>query len=87
MKWEWKIESGSKLREAIDNFDGDTIKVAKQLLVVWEDIAKHQGIPLKSSTYPIRKKIKEGHATQDFIDKRLAELYDYCDAWRFFVAL
>lgn len=72
------------MREAIDN--GDNTKVAEYLVQAWEEIGKFERCSASKKTAPIIRKLKnKSDFSDEYLDKKLSEFYDYCDYQRYWV--
>lgn len=94
-KWKYTINSGSALREAIDN--EDTEQVVKCLLLCYKELSDKlsekdknwfgEGIEQEVYTLDYIDRMGVEDEDADEINNRLEEFYDLCDNVRAFVAL
>jgi len=85
-KWDYTLQSGKALRQAID--DEDVERVKENLKKCWEEI--HKQFPDDFDEYELEDKITEIDYSEDDIDEvdyQLDDLYDFCDAMSIWVEL
>ena len=82
MGWVKKLKSGLSLRKSVDNDDIES--TIKSLVLVWKEINTSLA---KAEVKRLEKKIESGSFTESYVNKKLAQLYNYCDSMGYWIEI
>ena len=82
MGWVKKLKSGLSLRKSVDNDDIES--TIKSLVLVWKEINTSLA---KSEVKRLEKKIESGSFTESYVNKKLEQLYNYCDSMGYWIEI
>ena len=82
MGWVKKLKSGLSLRKSVDNDDIES--TIRSLVLVWKEINTSLA---KAEVKRLEKKIESGSFTESYVNKKLGQLYNYCDSMGYWIEI